>query len=107
MLCEFYSSIAVKFGSPRVLDGLVRISHAVARLKQKDVIDYEDVKEVMGFYNVILQQLSETVVIPKNPFDLTVEVITDIVLKSDFRYEFMELAKLILPHSVSQDSVCH
>jgi replicative DNA helicase Mcm len=93
MLCDYYSSIAINFGSPRVLDGLYRTSHAVARLKQKDVIDCEDVKEVMEFYNVILQQLSETVTIPKKPFDSTVEVITDIVLKSEFPYDFVELVK--------------
>ncbi len=93
MLCEYYSSIAVNFGSPRILDGLIRISHAWARLRQKDVIDCEDVKEVMEFYNVVLQQLSESVTIPKNPFDLTVEEITNIVLNSEYPYDFMEAAK--------------
>ncbi len=93
MLCEYYSSIATNFGSPRVLDGLIRISHALARLKQKDVIDCEDVKEVMEFYDVILQQLSESVAIPKNPFDFIVEEITNIVLNSEFPYDCMEAAK--------------
>jgi len=93
MLCQYYVIIATKFGSPRVLDALLRISHAIARLNQKEIIDNEDAKEAMQFYNVILQQLSEVVAIPKDPRDLAVEEITNTLSNSKFPYDFVELVK--------------
>lgn len=67
MLIQFYASVAAKTGSPRIFDTLKNISFAIARLKQKDTIEVEDADEAIQFYNVILQQLEEIVVIAKDP----------------------------------------
>jgi DNA replicative helicase MCM subunit Mcm2 (Cdc46/Mcm family) len=93
MLCDYYTNVATKFGSPRVLDALIRISHAIARLKQKDIVDIEDAKEAMEFYNVILQQPAEVFAVPKDPYNLAAEEITNTLSTSKFPYDFIELTK--------------
>ncbi|MDP9289511.1 MAG: AAA family ATPase, partial [Thermoproteota archaeon] len=93
MLVEYYFNIAIKFGSPRILDALLRITHAIARLKQKEIVETKDAIEAMEFYNVILQQLSEVVTIPKNPNDLAIDEITNILNVSRVPYDFTELVR--------------
>jgi len=72
MLIQFYASVATKTGSPRIFDTLKNISFAIARLKHKDVIEVDDADEAIEFYNVILHQLEEIVIIAKDPRDLAV-----------------------------------
>jgi replicative DNA helicase Mcm len=67
MLAEYYIKIAKRSGSPRVLETLYRIAKAIARLKIKDVVDAEDAKETMRFYNVMLQQLDQVVAVTSDP----------------------------------------
>ena len=55
MLKEFYKRVNAKgFGSPRVLKTLKKLAKAIARLKLKNVVDEEDAKEAMEFYNTML-----------------------------------------------------
>jgi replicative DNA helicase Mcm len=93
MLCEYYIDVATRFGSPRVLDALFRISYAIARLKQKEVIDSEDAKEAIEFYNVQLQQQSEAVIIPRDPQELASEEIINTLRNSECPYDFIQLVK--------------
>jgi DNA replicative helicase MCM subunit Mcm2 (Cdc46/Mcm family) len=53
-LIEYYTNVMSSensLTSPRLLDTLHNICYVVARLKLKDTIDEEDVKEVIEFYN--------------------------------------------------------
>jgi DNA replicative helicase MCM subunit Mcm2 (Cdc46/Mcm family) len=59
------------FGSNRTLDTLFRLSKAIARLKLKNVVDGNDARETIEFYNVVLQQYQRAVSIPSNPRDVT------------------------------------
>jgi replicative DNA helicase Mcm len=58
MLKQYYIEIATKFGSPRVRETIVRISRMIAKLKLKKVVDVQDVKDTIKFYNYILKQHS-------------------------------------------------
>jgi replicative DNA helicase Mcm len=72
MLNEFFIKIRGRgFGSYRVLDILYRLSEAVARLKLKEIVDIEDAKEVMEFYNVMLQNFEMAVNVSVNPKQVT------------------------------------
>jgi len=94
MLIQFYASVAAKTGSPRIFDTLKNISFAIARLKQKDAIEVEDADEAIEFYNVILQQLEEIVIITKDPRQLAVDEIISILSSTKYRYDFVELVKI-------------
>ena len=60
------------FSVTEFIDTLKNISFAIARLKHKDVIEVDDADEAIEFYNVILHQLEEIVIIAKDPRDLAV-----------------------------------
>jgi replicative DNA helicase Mcm len=71
MLEEFYIDVKIKgFGSDRVLPTLHKLTKAVARLKLKEIVDEEDAKEVMEFYNVMLVDFQKSVVVSQSPRDL-------------------------------------
>ena len=71
MLREFYIKISNNnFGSPRILVTLPKLAKAVARLKLKEIVDEEDAKEVMEFYNVMLHEFQKQVVISQSPRDI-------------------------------------
>jgi DNA replicative helicase MCM subunit Mcm2 (Cdc46/Mcm family) len=71
MLEEFYINVKIKgFGSDRVLPTLHKLTKAVARLKLKEIVDEEDAKEVMEFYNVMLVDFQKSVVVSQSPRDL-------------------------------------
>jgi replicative DNA helicase Mcm len=71
MLEEFYINVKIKgFGSDRVLPTLHKLVKAVARLKLKEIVDEEDAKEVMEFYNVMLVDFQKSVVVSQSPRDL-------------------------------------
>ena len=71
MLTDFYKEIRKKnFGSPRVLKTLRKLAKAIARLKLKNIVDEEDAKEAMRFYNVMLYDFQKIVVIRDHPRDI-------------------------------------
>src|SRR5215211_1917358 len=70
-LTDFYKEIRKKnFGSPRVLKTLRKLAKAIARLKLKNIVDEEDAKEAMQFYNVMLYDFQKIVVIRDHPRDI-------------------------------------
>jgi replicative DNA helicase Mcm len=73
MFSEYFVSIKLKtsdFGSNRILDTLFRISKAFARLKLKKIVDEEDAKDTIEFYNVVLSQYQQIVNVPTCPKDV-------------------------------------
>ena len=54
--------IRTTYGSPRILNTIMEIAKNIARLKLKQTVDAEDVKETVQFYNVMLQQLVRCVI---------------------------------------------
>jgi hypothetical protein len=80
MLTEFYKKISnTGFGSPRILKTLFKLAKAIARLKLKNVVEEEDAKEVMEFYNVILVNFQKSVVISQSPKYIAYEKGVEIV----------------------------
>ena len=71
MLTEFFTKIRLEgFGSNRVLNTLYRMAKAIARLKLKDIVDEEDAKDAMSFYNVMLLNFKMAVNVSTNPKDI-------------------------------------
>lgn len=71
MLEDFYINVKIKgFGSDRVLPTLHKLAKAVARLKLKEIVDENDAKEVMEFYNVMLLDFQKNVVVSQSPREL-------------------------------------
>jgi DNA replicative helicase MCM subunit Mcm2 (Cdc46/Mcm family) len=95
ILIQFYASVATKTGSPRLFDTIRNIAYAIARLKQKDIIEVEDASDAVQFYNVILQQLEEIVVAAKDPRELAIEEIIKILNGSKYQFEFIELMRKV------------
>ncbi len=62
-------------------------------MKQKDIIEVEDASDAVQFYNVILQQLEEIVVVTKDPRELVIEEIIKILNGSKYQFEFIELMR--------------
>jgi hypothetical protein len=69
------------------------LAKATARLKLKHVVDAEDAKETMQFYNVILQQHKQVVSIPANPRDIAFNECVNILKDSRFAISFEELVR--------------
>lgn len=80
-------------GSPRIFDTLKNISFAIARLKQKDIIEAEDADEAIQFCNVIQQQLQEIVIVSKDPRELAIEEIISQLSITKYNCDFIELVK--------------
>ena len=98
MIAQYYVNIMTRpesHESPRLFDTLTSLCFAVARLKQKDIIDIEDLKEVIEFYNLQLPHLSELATIPRDPRDLVYEGIVSALKGSSFEHEFVELVRTI------------
>jgi MCM AAA-lid domain len=93
MLKEYYISIAKSYGSPRIRETVVTIAKMIARLNLKDIVDVEDARETMQFYNVILLQLEQVVNITTDPRDEAFEECIEILKKSPFALSFSELIK--------------
>ena len=62
LLKEYYVHIRTTYGSPRILNTIMEIAKNISRLKLKQTVDAEDVKETVQFYNVMLQQLVRCVI---------------------------------------------
>jgi hypothetical protein len=95
MLTEFFTKIRLEgFGSNRVLNTLYRLAKAVARLKLKDIVDEEDAKDVMSFYNVMLQNFQMAVNISTNPKDIAYNEIVKILQNTPSGITIPELCKI-------------
>jgi hypothetical protein len=96
MLNEYYVSIAKKgYGSPRVREAIITISKMISRLKLKEIVDAEDAKETMEFYNVVLQELQQVVNVTTDPVDTTVNECEEILKSTPIHpISFEELIKL-------------
>lgn len=94
MLNQYYVSIRIRFGSPRIRETIYRIAQNIARLKLKQIVDAEDAKETVQFYNVILQQLDMAVASPANPRDVVYEECLGILMESKTAISFEELVNL-------------
>ena len=65
-----------------------------AKLKLKNIVEQEDVKEALEFFNAVIYQYTEsTVFIPDDPKNMTITVFIDILKNSSFAYSLEELAK--------------
>lgn len=93
MLIEYYTKIVKSAGSPRILETLFRLARTRARLKLKDIVDMEDAKDTMEFYNVSLEQHEQAISIPLNPIDATYNECVAILEKYSFSISFEELIK--------------
>ena len=95
MLNEFFIKIMLQdnFGSNRVLDTLFRLSKAFARLKLKMVVDGDDARDTIQFYNVVLQQYQQAVSVPTNPRDVTYNECLNILRESQVAITLEELLK--------------
>jgi Mg-chelatase subunit ChlI len=93
MLNQYYVSIRVKYGSPRILETIYRIAQNITRLKLKNIVDAADAKETVQFYNVILQQLDMVVASPANPRDVVYEECLGVLLETKFPISFEEVVK--------------
>jgi replicative DNA helicase Mcm len=79
MLNEYYIGIAKMVGSSRVRDTVFKTAKMIARLKLKNVVDADDVKEACQFYNVVLNEYDQIVNIPGDPRDVAfIEILNTI-----------------------------
>ncbi|HSF50155.1 MAG TPA: AAA family ATPase, partial [Nitrososphaeraceae archaeon] len=58
------------FNSPRRRDSIYRIAKAISKLNLKNVVDVDDAKDAIEFYNVVLLELERTVSAPEDPRDV-------------------------------------
>jgi DNA replicative helicase MCM subunit Mcm2 (Cdc46/Mcm family) len=98
MFAEFYSKIGKK-GSPRMVETLYNVGFAIARLKQKNVIDAEDAKETMEFYNKQLKYWEQVEEIPSDPRSFMVQEIIKKLENHVIHFDFIELAKAVCKDS--------
>jgi DNA replicative helicase MCM subunit Mcm2 (Cdc46/Mcm family) len=97
MLNEFWVKMAAAGvrGLPRKLDSLERAVIARAKLKLKNVADGEEAIEVMHFFNAMLCNFAQTVALTRNPRDIAVEEICQVVKElNGSPIAFVEAAKI-------------
>jgi replicative DNA helicase Mcm len=95
MLTEFFTKIRLEgFGSNRVLNTLYRLAKAVARLKLKEIVDEDDAKDVMSFYNVMLQNFQKAVNVSTNPKDIAYNEFVKILQNTQTGITIPELCKI-------------
>ena len=77
ILDEFFIRLITKnknkkdvFNSPRRRDSIYRIAKAISKLKLKNIVDVDDAKDAIEFYNVVLLELERTVSVPEDPRDV-------------------------------------
>jgi replicative DNA helicase Mcm len=94
MLTEFFIEVSVRgFGSNRVYETLCRLIKAVARLKLKEVADEEDARQVMSFYNVMLQNFEMAVNVSTSPKVVTYNEFMNILKNTSVGMTTSELHK--------------
>jgi replicative DNA helicase Mcm len=87
-------SSSIKFKSRRTFDTLVRIAKSVSKLKLKNIVDAEDARESLEFFNAVIYQYTEsTVFIPDDPKHIAISVFTDILKTTSIGYSLEELTK--------------
>lgn len=93
MLSNFDIDIKIKgYGSERVLPALRKISKGFARLKLKEIVDEEDAKDEMEFYDFMLLNFQKSVVIFQSPIDVAYqECVTVLKSNKNFGYTLEEL----------------
>jgi replicative DNA helicase Mcm len=79
MFSNFYKTMVRGFGSPRLLDTLINIAKAIARLKLKDEVDAGDATEALDFYNALISHHRETINLPTDPRDTAFTESLDII----------------------------
>lgn len=94
MLNEYWVKLASEFGSRRILETLFRLASAISRLKLKEIIDEEDARETMEFYNAVLLQYQLVVKIPHNPRDVTYNECVTILKENNQAITIEELVKM-------------
>jgi hypothetical protein len=105
MLTEFFTKIRLEgFGSNRVLNTLYRLSKAIARLKLKNIVDEEDAKDVMSFYNVMLQNFQKAVNVSTSPKDVAYNEFIRILQSTESGVTIQELCKLATDNNGQVDA---
>jgi len=95
MLTEFFTKIRLEgFGSNRILNTLYRLAKAVARLKLKEIVDEEDAKDAMSFYNVMLLNFEKAVNVSTNPKDIAHHEFIKILQNTPSGITISELCKI-------------
>ena len=81
---------------------MYNLCYAVARLKLKDTIDEDDVKEVIEFYNKQLKYWSQIKAdIPSDPRDLAYHEMVKKLTRQKFKCEFEQLYARIMSMLIS------
>lgn len=80
-------------GLPRKLESLESTAIALAKLKLKNVIEAKEATETMEFFNTILLHFNQTVIISKNPCDITYTECVNILKESTFPFSSDELIR--------------
>lgn len=94
MLVEFFANLSFKgFGTNRVLETLFRISKAIARLKLKEIVDSQDARETIAFYNIMLQDYQEVTTTPEDPRDTAIRELIITLKEKQSGITFDELIK--------------
>lgn len=93
MLNQYYVNTAERYGSPRVRETVYRIAKTIATLKLKREVDIQDAKDTMQFYNVIQQQLSQTVRVSASPRDVAFNECLDVLKELYVPISYEELLK--------------
>jgi SepF-like predicted cell division protein (DUF552 family) len=96
MLNEFYIELATNHHvSPRVQETLFRLAKAIARLKLKNIVDTDDARETMQFYNAIMLQYQQVVKIPESPQYITYIECINILKTSKVAISYEELLRKV------------
>jgi DNA replicative helicase MCM subunit Mcm2 (Cdc46/Mcm family) len=93
VLKEYYISIALNYGSSRLLESVTITAKMIARLKLQTIVDAEDAHEAQQSYNVILQQL-QVVNVVTNPNDEAYNTCIESLQVSYYAIQFEELIKI-------------
>jgi replicative DNA helicase Mcm len=96
MLTEFFVQISSNgFGSYRIRDTLLRLAKARARLKLKNIVDEQDARETMEFYNMMLLQYQQVVNVISNPREITYNQCVAILREVQVGISLEELTKRV------------
>jgi DNA replicative helicase MCM subunit Mcm2 (Cdc46/Mcm family) len=82
-----------RFGSPRVRNTLYRITRAVAKLKLKKEADVKDARKALGFFQAMIAEFTDLIVITERPKDLACRVMTEALKASNTPILFSTLVE--------------
>ena len=95
ILGNFYKSMVKRFGSNRLLDTLINIAKAIARLKLKNEVNAEDAIEALDFYNALISHHLDTINLPNDPKDIAVTESISIIKSCKTPIARDELVRLV------------